>query len=783
MTGSSANQGKSSGKHSSKKKDPEKSTSKKRKSKDAGSKRKSSKDASAATDAGSYDARKATEPKQKQHKQNVISRYASQWWHRLLGGVAEGSFSDQEELYSSHETTRDYIWNTVGMITQGIMFPILTVVVTQLSGTEQAGMFSLAFVTASLLMVLANYGVRTYQVSDLDEVHTFADYQINRVITCILMLLVGWIYCKIRGYTGDMLYISIGVYLYRMVDALADVYEGRLQQVDKMYLSGISQAFRSVVVFLIFTVVLLISGSVGAASIAMGIAAIATFFFLTFPLTLLETPSSHSWSAASIISLFKQATPLFVALFLYTFIDSMPKFVMEGVLPYDAQLYFNALYFPAQIIFIVAQLVYKPLLVELANIWANPSMHKKFDQSIVAMCAVICGITFVMFVIMGTIGIPIMSFFYGLDFEEYRGLLYIMLVAGGVTAAIDFLYQVITVLRRQSDVTKLYLITFGFSLFVPTLLINFTGLPGAVIGYLIVMCILLVLLVSEYIAIRGQFNQTSEVSRSQTLLQAAGSAQSGASSDSTAPAAVANDLVMDFDPGHKAEEEAFDDASAQGTLDEEQLQRAGYVKIPMVEQAPSQSSDSDGMDLDEPAGFDGLAMSGSASKDGDASIDFGRGQGGSRSTGQRTTGSTVQLAGSSKAAGLQEQAQQESGTSTPAARQRGGITYHDTSYKSARQDAGESSASVQDEKQSAVSAPATRQRGGIIYHDTSDGSAYGGNAYQDSGKLDLGAEADGSSKGSSDAQASNATRQRGGITYHNTDSNPGKRNSKRRWRS
>ena len=74
--------------------------------------------------------------------------------------------------------------------------------------------------------------------------------------------------------------------------------------------------------------------------------------------------------------------------------------------------------------------------------------------------------------------------------------------AGGVTAAIDFLYQVITVLRQQRSVTKLYVITFGFALFVPILLVNFTGLPGAVIGYLIVMCILLVLLIWEYMRIR-----------------------------------------------------------------------------------------------------------------------------------------------------------------------------------------------------------------------------------------------------------------------------------------
>ena len=121
---------------------------------------------------------------------------------------------------------------------------------------------------------------------------------------------------------------------------------------------------------------------------------------------------------------------------------------------------------------------------------------------IVVIVAVILGITVAMAFIMGWIGITIMSFLYGIDFEQFRGLVFIMLAAGGVTACIDFLYQVVTVLRQQRTVTKLYLITFGFSLFVPVLLVNFTGLPGAIIGYLIVMCILLVLLVWEYGKVR-----------------------------------------------------------------------------------------------------------------------------------------------------------------------------------------------------------------------------------------------------------------------------------------
>ena len=390
----------------------------------------------------------------------------------------------------------------IGFATWGMVFPILTVVVTQLVGVEQAGMFSLAFVTGMLLMILANYGVRTYQVSDVDEEHSFSDYQMNRWITCAVMVLVGIGYCMVRGYESQMFTISLGVYVYKMIDGLADVYEGRLQQIDKLYLAGISQAFRSVVVLVVFSLALLVTRNLPFACIAMAVAAAASFVILTFPLALFETPKSRRWTLGSVGTLFRQCFPLFIALFLYAFIDNMPKFVMEGVLSYDNQLYFNALYFPAQGILLTVGFIYKPLLVKMANVWADPEKRKRFDLIIVVIMLVVVGVTGATALVMAWIGIPVMGFLYGVDFEQFRGLCYIMLATGGVTAAIDFLYQVITVLRRQKAVTTLYVITFGFALFVPVLLVNFTGLPGAVIGYLIVMCILLVLLVWEYARIR-----------------------------------------------------------------------------------------------------------------------------------------------------------------------------------------------------------------------------------------------------------------------------------------
>ena len=438
----------------------------------------------------------------KPRKKSFVTRKVEAWCSRVLGAVSGDGLAEQEAEYASGRTTRDYVWNTVGVGLWGMVFPVLTIVVTQLAGAEQAGMFSLAFVTALLLMFVGNYGVRNFQASDLDEEYSFADYQANRVLTVVIMLVAGITYCKFRGYTDQMWLMSLGVYLYKAVDALADVYEGRLQQVDKLYLAGISQAFRSAAALIGFSLALLITRNVGVSSIVMAVIAALTFVVFTFPLAQLETPKSRRASAKRVIALLKQCFPLFVALFMYNLIDNMPKFVMEGALSYDNQLYYNALYFPAHAILLTSGFIYKPMLLKMANAWADPAKRKKFDLIIIVMFVIIVGITVVVAGAMSWFGLAIMSFLYGIDFEQYRGLCFVMLAAGGVTAGIEFLYQVITVLRRQRAVTKLYLITFGFSLFVPVLLVNFTGLPGAVIGYLIVMCILLVLLVSEYASIR-----------------------------------------------------------------------------------------------------------------------------------------------------------------------------------------------------------------------------------------------------------------------------------------
>lgn len=444
-------------------------------------------------------------------KKNFIARIVNNWFDRVVGAMKGEGFSDSEELYSAHRTKRDFVWNSVGTACWSFVFPVVTMVSTQLVGVEQAGMISMAFVVALLLMFVGNFGTRAFQVSDLKHEHSFIDYQVQRWLTCAFMLILGWLYCNFRGYSGTMATITTAVLVYRMIDAVADVYEGRLQQVDKLYLAGISQASRSFAALFFFSILLLITKDAGIACWAMAIVAMLTLVVVTLPLALLETPKSKEFSMQSLIKLLKSTFPLFIGLFLFNVIENMPKLFMEGTLPYDAQLFFNALYFPAQCILIIGQLVYKPMILRMADVWQDDSKRRKFDFLILGIIVVILVITACVWFVMATIGIPIMSFMYGVDFEPYRRLSYVMIATGGVTCAIDFIYQVITVMRRQKDVTTLYCVTFGFSLFIPSLLIGFEGLNGAILSYLIIESILLVLLVWEYFRIRGDLARESQI--------------------------------------------------------------------------------------------------------------------------------------------------------------------------------------------------------------------------------------------------------------------------------
>ena len=434
---------------------------------------------------------------------SLVRRVVDDWWERLYAlAFGREPLGAQAQLYDANQGMRDYVWNTIGQTLWGSLFPILTIVATQLAGAEEAGRFNLAFTVATLMLFLANYGVRTFQVSDLDEMDSFGAYQIQRVATCAIMLACGWAYCTFKSYDTTMALITAGAFCYRAVDALSDVFEGRLQQMDKLYLSGISLSLRTVIPLVTFSGLLLVTKSLPSASIALAMAELICMGLVTVPLALLETPRTRSWEWLEVREIFVDCFPTFAAMFLFNLIESMPKFAMEGVLPYEDQVYFSAIYFPAQMALLAVGFIYKPQLVRLAGIWADANKRPRFDLIVLAMLGACVVVSLGLLIFAAVVGIPLASLLYATDFEPFRSAQYVMLVAGGFAAASDFLFQILTVLREQGTATFIYGGAFAFVAVASMILVRTTGFMGAVYAYLGVMVVLFALLATQYVLIR-----------------------------------------------------------------------------------------------------------------------------------------------------------------------------------------------------------------------------------------------------------------------------------------
>lgn len=382
-----------------------------------------------------------------------------------------------------------FIWNMLGTIMSAGASMLLLIITTRVCGATEAGIFSVAWVTAQMLMVIGNYGVRAYQVTDIQEKYCFSEYLVNRILTCLIMLVVSFLFCKFKRYDTYKSLIVILTCIYRILDALADVYEGRMQQRGRMDLAGQSLFFRNLSSTTAFVITLFCSKQIIyslVVAILVGIVGFIVNCLLRYKETIL-------WHSREIVikacSLLYTCFPLFGASFITAYLVNAPKYAIDTYMTSSYQTYYNILSLPAQIIYLTSNFILKPILKDLAEYW-NRENQSKFSRYILSISAIIVGFTIVTATVGRMVGIPILSFIYKVDMRLYTLPLVIILIAGGLNALSNLLYYALTVMRVQSKIIKIYGATSILSIIISPISVRVGGILGATIGYLIIMTIL-----------------------------------------------------------------------------------------------------------------------------------------------------------------------------------------------------------------------------------------------------------------------------------------------------
>lgn len=381
-----------------------------------------------------------------------------------------------------------FLWNMIGSLSKAASSVVLLMVVTTINGTNDGGIYSIAYATAQLMFTIGSFDVRVYQSTDVEEKFKFQDYYTFRIITCTIMMILSIIYICFKGYSGKKAIIIFIMCFFYMIDALADVFEGLFQLNGRLDMSGKSLAIRFILSTIAFVSIIYFTSNLVIATISTCIVSIIWFYIYDVRLAKDYEKIKYYFDYIKIKDLFFECLPLFASSFMLVYIINAPKYAIDTYME-EMQNYFNLLFMPAAMINLFSIFLFKPLLTSLAKNFASKNIKKtiKFISlsmgwvTLLTVCAVIGAYL---------VGTPILSWIYSVDLSKYSYELIIIMIGGGASALSTVLYYVLTVMRKQFSILVGYSMTCIITLAITPIFVKRYGILGASMSYCIVMIIL-----------------------------------------------------------------------------------------------------------------------------------------------------------------------------------------------------------------------------------------------------------------------------------------------------
>lgn len=379
---------------------------------------------------------------------------------------------------------KNFLWNMLGSGVYSFISMFLSILVIRIMGEKMGGVFSIAITISQMMLYIAYFELRTFQVTDIERKFTFAQYHGAKVIACAGMMLVSIVYVVLKGYGAEKMSIVLLMCVYRMIDGYADLYEGEFQLNNRLYLAGKSMAFRSIISSGCFLAALgLTRNIVLSLCIAIAVALVALW---AFDLCIERGYGrlAPSFDLKVLGRIFIQCFPLFVGAFLWVYILSASRIAVDAKMADEYQAYYQTLFMPVSIINLFATFFFRPALTTLAEQYSRRD-GKAFLGKVMKLLMVIAGFTVVCMAGAYLLGIPVLSLMSGCDLEAYRGTLVLLMAAGGMNSASFFLYYVLTTMRRPVSVLIGYVSAALLSVVISGMFVEQRGIFGAALSFFV----------------------------------------------------------------------------------------------------------------------------------------------------------------------------------------------------------------------------------------------------------------------------------------------------------
>lgn len=397
-------------------------------------------------------------------------------------------------------TTRNgVIFNALSGGINAIQSVIWLMIITRVLGLTDAGIFTIAYATSNLFLMIGKYGIRNFQVSDIKKSYTWNDYYISRILTVIAMMAAALIYSLYMNLSGNYtIYKAIVVFLMTILkaaDAYEDVYYGMYQQNGRLDLAGLTMSIRLGGQLIFLSICVLFKLDLLISLILTNIFSWVLLFILLKKINSKFEFDNISPNKKRIKKIFILCAPLFLSSFVSYYVCNLSKYAIDRIMGEAEQAYYGFISMPVFVVFLFTNFIYQPMLKDISELWVEQKklLFKKKLLSAVSLIGIISIIVLVGGWFLGVWGLGIL---YGVNMEKYKYELMVLLIGSVFYAFSAFFSVIITVMRKQKFALYVYVAVLIVFQFATTYLVKSDGIMGASLSYALSMGIVALLYLS-----------------------------------------------------------------------------------------------------------------------------------------------------------------------------------------------------------------------------------------------------------------------------------------------
>lgn len=393
--------------------------------------------------------------------------------------------------------TKDFIWNTLGTTFNSFNSLFFMIIVTRINGVNNAGMFTLGFSLACLFYIIGSYSGRAFQITDVDSDNDDSSYFYSKCITCILMLLIGLLYCFVRKYEIYKFSIIYFLIFYKFLEAFSEYSYAIIQKNDKLYIVGKSFFLKSIFSLLLFLIVDLITKNLIMSELIIIIINILVIVFYDIKKLKEIGLKIGMFKRKNVFNILKNGFYAFLFLFLTIYVINASKYTLDGLASNKLQTIYGIISMPATIMALFAQFVLQPFVLKLKKLLYSDV--SSFNRLNIKLCLVI--FVFGLFTLLFAYfyGILFLNLIYNIKLFKYKNHLLIILFGSTIYSLTVVLSSALTIMRHTFNQMCVFIITCIFAFFISKHLIIKYSLLGASYTYLLSMILLFVLYIGIYL--------------------------------------------------------------------------------------------------------------------------------------------------------------------------------------------------------------------------------------------------------------------------------------------